>query len=67
MEQKLKQFHWNQEHSSWNSDYRYRTTKGDQGDTNWKKRSQTLTICWWFDSLHKQPPKLHQGTSTTHK
>jgi hypothetical protein len=29
------------------------TIKGDQGDTNWKGRSQNITTCRWYDSIYK--------------
>ena len=35
-------------------------------DTNWKGRSQIVTICR-YDSIHKQPQKLHQSTPTADK
>lgn len=33
------------------------STTGDQVDTNWK-RSKSITICKWCDSMYKQPKKF---------
>ena len=53
------------QHSSWSSGYSNKTTKGDQGNSNWKWRSQAIVICRWYDSIHKWSQKLYQGTPTT--
>jgi hypothetical protein len=29
------------------------TIKGDQGDINLKGRSQSISICEWYDIIHK--------------
>ena len=31
------------------------TTKGEQGDTNWKRKSQSITIWRCYNSIHKWP------------
>jgi hypothetical protein len=41
--------------------------KSDQGDTNWKGRSQSSTIDGWYDSIHKWPPTFYQSTPTADK
>ena len=42
-------------------------TKGDKTDAHWKGTTQTITICRWYDSIHKQLPKFYQRTPTTEK
>jgi hypothetical protein len=41
-----------------------KTTKGDQGDISCKRRSQSITICTWYDSIHKQFQRFYQGIPT---
>jgi hypothetical protein len=41
--------------------------KETKGDTNWQRSSQGITICRWYDIIHKQPPKFYQRTSTADK
>jgi hypothetical protein len=42
-------------------------TKGDKTDAHWKGTTQSITICRWYDSIHKQLPKFYQRTPTTEK
>ena len=43
------------QHCTWSPRQSNSTTKGDQGDTNWKRRSQNITFCRWYDSIYKWP------------
>ena len=43
------------QHCTWSPSQSNWTTKGDQGDTNWKWRSQNITFCRWYDSIYKWP------------
>ena len=38
------------------------TIKGGQMDTNWKGRNQGITICRWYDNIHKWPQKFQHRT-----
>ena len=67
----IKQPHFNQvqdkaaqslQHSTWSS----KTTKGDQGNMNWKG-SDWITIPRWYDSVCKRSSKLNQKTSIADK
>ena len=51
---------------TWSSNKSNKTTKGDQGDTNFQ-RSQGITICRWYDSINTQSQKFYQRTSITDK
>ena len=33
--------------------YSKQATEGDQGDTNWKGRSQAITSHRWYDNINK--------------
>ena len=44
-----------------------RPKKWGQRDTNWKGRSQNITICRWYDSMLKWPQKLDQRTPIVEK
>ena len=37
-----------------------RKQKGVQQNKNWKRRSQNITICRWYDSILKWSQKFHQ-------
>ena len=52
------------QHCTWSPSQINSTTKGDQGDTNWKGRSQDITICRWYDSIYKWLQKFYQRTPT---
>ena len=41
--------------------------KGGQRYTNWKGRSQNITICRLYDSILKQPQDFHQRTPKADK
>ena len=41
------------QHSTWSSSWSNKTTKSASRDTHWKRRSQTITICPWYNSIHK--------------
>ena len=43
------------QYGTWGPSWNNKTINGDQGDANQKRRRLTLSICLWFDSLHKQP------------
>jgi hypothetical protein len=49
------------QYSIWSPSQSNLTAKGGQRDWNYK-RSQTVTICWWYDSIYKWPQKFHQIT-----
>ena len=44
-----------------------KTTKGDEGDTNWKERNQASTICRWYGSIQECLPKFYQETPIADK
>ena len=50
--------------NTWMSNKNNETTKENQRDTNWKGRSQSITICRWYDSIYKQPQKVYEKTPT---
>ena len=41
--------------------------KQQEGDTIWKRKSQSMDIHRWYDSMHKWPPKLYQRPPTSDK
>ena len=55
------------QHCTWSPSQNNSTTKGDQVDTNWKRGSQNITFCRWYDSIYKWPLKFHQRTTEPDK
>ena len=37
------------------------------GDTNMQRRNKGITICRWYDNIHKQPQIFYQRTSPADK
>ena len=54
-------------HIHWSSNNSNKTSKGDQGDSDWKESSKTFSICRWYDSVQTLPQKLYQRTNTADK
>lgn len=44
-----------------------KTTKGDQGDANWKGRNQNSAIHKWHDTIYKWPQIFYERTPTADK
>jgi hypothetical protein len=44
-----------------------KTTNGDQGDTNYKARINSIKFYGLYDSIHKRPVNFYQRTPTADK
>ena len=55
------------QHSFWSFHYSNKTTKGEQGDSDRKGRSQNCIICRSYHNIYKWSPKLFQRTPTADK
>ena len=42
------------------------TTKRNKRHSNWQRRSQTLPLRRWHDTLHRKPKRLHPKIARTH-
>ena len=55
------------QHSIGSPSHSNQTRRRNKRHINWKGGSKTVTVCRWYDSLHRKPYRLHQKTTWPNK